>query len=670
LPNSNEGWFKRKETIVKTNLIFLVSALAGLSPILVAENWAPISPADLASKQAEVEPGADAEAIFWEIRAKDKSDIGDTSVTVYDYYIRIKVYTDRGREKLGTVDLTYGPRGAIKYIEARTIKPDGTILDLKKDAIFEREVVKSRYLKLKAKSFALPGVEPGCIIEYRWREEVPFRWYKRIHCQREIPVRRVTVWVTPHERASFGTGRYSHGVNPSALENQKGGSLMTYVTNLPAFKEEPSMPPEDQVRGWMLFYYGEDFGKNPGDYWKKLGKSVWDDAKSIMRQNDDVRQKAAELVAGATSDDEKLRKIYEFCRSEIKNADDDASFTQEQRAKLKKNDSPSDTLKRKVGTGRDISMLFGSLVRAVGMDARYARLPDRGDVFFDMNFPDEYFLTTWDIAVKVGDKWRFFDPGSMYVEYGMLRWREEGVQALISDPKEPFFYPTPVSPYSRTLTRRTADLALTADGAIEGDVVMEYTGHWAAILKENHDEESLTEREEAVKEMVKQSLKTAELSQISLENITALDQPFVYKFHIRVPDYAQKTGKRLFLQPAFFQKGDPPRFSSSERTHAVYFNYPWEEQDKLTIQLPEDYALESPEMPAPLSAGQVSRHETKATIQGNKLSFQRTFFFDGLLFQKEQYPALKAYFDDCHKNDNATLTLKQTTTQSQAADKQ
>jgi len=180
------------------------------------------------------------------------------------------------------------------------------------------------------------------------------------------------------------------------------------------------------------------------------------------------------------------------------------------------------------------------------------------------------------------------------------------------------------------------------------------------VLKEEYDEKSPTEREESVKELVQQSVKTAEISQVVMENIGAPDQPFIYKFHIRIPDYAQKTGKRLFLQPAFFQKGDPPRFTASERTHPIYFHYSWKEEDQVTVELPEGYTLELPQIPAPLTVGDITEYEVKATIEGNKLTFQRNLFFDKLMFAKEQYPSVKAYFDACHEGDNTTLTLKQT----------
>ena len=49
---------------------------------------------------------------------------------------------------------------------------------------------------------------------------------------------------------------------------------------------------------------------------------------------------------------------------------------------------------------------------------------DRSDFFLDKSFPDDYFIQTYDIAVRLGEQWRFYDPASTYVPHGMLRWQE------------------------------------------------------------------------------------------------------------------------------------------------------------------------------------------------------------------------------------------------------
>ena len=654
-------------------LLSLLPAIACLlisaAPALAGDDWKPIDPAHLAMTAPVVEKDADAEGIFWEVRVQDDA-TGDFR-TILNHYIRIKIFTERGKESEGKVDIEYAGQTKIMDVAARTIKPDGTIIELKKDAIFERTIAKAGGLKLKAKSFALPAVEPGVIIEYRWREvrDNHISFYDRYQLQRNIPIQVVKYYIKPaqfYTSRSIGMSMRMFHADPTPVVKEKDGFSSVTLTNMPAFREEPRMPPRDEMRAWMLIYYTIDQRLPPEKFWPKYGREIYEEYKPLMKANDDIKKAAAAAIADATTPEQKLQRLFEFCRTKIKNIYDDASgLTQADRAKLKANGSPADTLKRGMGTTRDIDLLFGALATAAGFEARLAKLSDRGDLFFDMGNADGYFMDTYNIAVKVNDQWRFFDPGSAYVPFDMLRWQEEGIPALISDPKEPTFVKTPLSPPEKSLQKRTATLSLSEDGTLEGDVRMEYTGQFAVERKEQNDEDSQQEREQNLCDQIKQKMSTAELSNINIENVTDPVKPFVYSFHVRVPGYAQRTGKRLFVQPAFFQRGVGALFSANERRMPVYFPYPWMEDDTVTIKLPSGYKLDNAESPGPFKAESVARYDVNIHVahgQGDELVYKRTFTFNGLLFPKESYSGLKRVFDVLHERDNHTITLKQAAT--------
>jgi hypothetical protein len=457
-----------------------------------------------------------------------------------------------------------------------------------------------------------------------------------------------------------------HGKNTPFVK-EKDGFYSTTMEKVPAFHEEPRMPPEDQVRPWMLVYYTEDKKLTPAEYWKEKGKEFYEVFKSRTKMSDEVKKAAADAIGDATTPEQKLERLFEFCRSKIKNINDDASgMTAEDRAKWKANKSPADTLKRGMGTGQNIDFLFAAMAIAAGFDVRMANLADRSDTFFDPGFPDDYFISTYDIVVRVGDTWRFYDPASTYVQYGMLRWQEEGEDALISDPKEPTWVKTPLSPPERSLERRSGKLHLLEDGTLEGDVRIEYTGHLGAYQKEYNDDDSPAQREKTLQDSVKARMSTAEVSDIKIENVTDPIKPFVYAYNIRVPGYAQRTGKRLFLQPAFFQHGLSPMFSTSQRQYPIYFHYPWSEKDELAIELPAGYALDNADSPQPFAAANISKYDVHIGVSsdGHTIVFRREFFFGGggnILFPANGYAPLKTLFDLLHQNDEHTITLKQTT---------
>ena len=652
--------------LLATVVCLLVLSPGGVNAAV--EDWKPIDPADLALKNPTVEKDADAEGLFWEVRIDDNAD----GNLIFNHYLRVKVFTERGRESQSRVDLPfgkfYGTEVRIKDIAARTIKPDGSIVELKKEDIFERTIVKVSGLKVKARSFAMPSVEPGSIIEYRWREErlKNMAHYLRLQFQRDIPVRRVQYLIKPYDFVGLSFNSITMHGQSTPWVKEKNGFYSTTMTNMPAMLEEPRMPPEDQMKTWMLVYYAAGDKQPEADkYWTEIGKKFYENSKSLIKPNDEVKKLAASLVEDAKTDEEKLHRLFEFCRTKIKNTSNDASgLTAEEREKLKDNKNPGDTLKRGMGTGADIDTLFAALASAAGFDARIALSPDRGDLFFDKNLPNAYFIDPRNVAVNVGGAWKFFNPGYNYIPFGMLMWGEEGEQALITDPKQPVWVNTPMSPPEKSLIKRRAKLKLSEDGTIEGDATVEYSGHFAIERKEELDEESETQRVDRLKSEIKDLMSAAELTDIKIENVTDDENPIVYKYHIRVPGYAQRTGKRIFLQPAFFQHGVGPMFVTAGRKYPIYFQFPWSEDDQVEIDIPAGYALDNADAPAPFGSGKISEYKPglSVTSDGKMLVYRRTFFFgggDSVLFPLEAYPALKNYFEQLHKQDNHSLALKQ-----------
>jgi hypothetical protein len=627
--------------------------------------WRPIEPSDLALKKPIVEPDADAEAIFWDIRVDD----GGDNDLVLSHYIRIKIFTERGRDLENKIDIPFVNGTKIKDIAARTIKPDGSIIELTKTDVVENTVVKISGLKLRTKSFVFPAIEPGAIIEYKWKEVISNASANNMHLefQREIPVQSITYHIKPADSAwSFEV--YPFNMERPEFQKEKNGFQYVTVTGMPAFHEEPFMPPEENVRSWGMLKYHNLYTLLRN--YEILASQYYVGWKQYLKVDDDIKRKSAEIVAGAATPEEKLEKIFAFVRTNIKNTNEQSSgFTADEIEKLKENKKPADTLKRGVGPGIDINLLFAALANAAGFEARVALLPDRSKRFFNRNINIPGALQPSNIAVRFGTNWRFFDPGFHYVSLDMLRWQEEGVLALIVD-ETPRWIMTPISPPEKSKSARVATLRLDEDGTLEGDVIVENTGHLAVDRKEEIDDISPNEREETLKRDVKDRLGAGEITNVVFENVTDPTRPFVYKYHVRIPEYAQRTGKRLFLQPGYFEKGVDAMFPASTRKYSLYFHFPWSEEDKVTITLPKGYVLDNADAPQIINVTGICHHEVKMRLakDTSTLFYTRNFFFGNeklLLFPVQGYAEIKRLFDTINKSDNHTIALKQAVDSSQ-----
>jgi hypothetical protein len=641
---------------------FCICALGASFVLAQEKEWRPISPAELASKTPVVEQDADAEAIFWEVRVDDSS----ADELALRHYVRVKIFTERGRDQFKSHDIVFTKGTKVKDVEARVTKPDGSMVFLKKEDVLEREIVKASGVKVKAKSFALPGLEIGSIVEYRYKEVYDnAEANMRLIFQREVPIQTISYFVKPF---SGSRGMYYEPFNTGTtrFEKDKNGFHRATMTNVPAFREEPSMAAEDEVRSWIYIYYSATEPKKPLEYWRDIGKFAHELSKERMKVSDEVKRVTAEAINGAATDEDKLKRIYEYTKTQVRNLSYANKRTDEEWKNALKSKTPGDTLKLKYGTATDVDNLFGAMARAAGYDARQSLSGSRNELTFDRSVANAaLMLNSSSVAVRVGDKWRFFSPGSYYAPFGMLSWAEEGQIALIADSKEPIWESMEFAPADRSRETRTGKFKLNSDGTLEGEGTIEYTGHWAAFIKAINRGDSDVEKENRLKNLLKSSiLGTTEVESFSMENLDDPEKPVVYRFKIKVPGFAARTGKRLFFQPNVFERSSKPRFTTNTRKYDISFNYPYSEKDKITIELPDGFALENADAPYPISDKQgIGVHKVSIGVRDNKeLIYSREFSFgnNGLVrFQSASYPALKGLFEAFNKADVHQLTLRE-----------
>jgi len=666
-----------RRTISLIAFLFLLFFTLQSTAFSQDKEWRPITDAEIKSAPV-VDPDADAEAIFWEVKIDNSSSDGLTR----RHYVRVKIFTERGRERYSKFDIQYIRGIKIKDLAARVIKSDGTIVEVGKADIFDREIIKTSGLKVKAKSFAVPNIEPGVIVEYRYKEVIDGgnAVGMRLDFQKDIPVQNLSYYYKTYDKKEPKTQSY----NFTGTSFQKGsdGYYLAQRTNIPAFKEEPRMPPENMVKPWMLLTGTETAltgftgtgitfvvkdPTNPSKYWGAVGSQQLPRVKAMLEAAKDKEMKslAEQIVAGANTPEEKLAKIYSYCQTQISNTDYDPTITDEMRAKLPVFKDFPDMIKRRSGNYYRINMLFGVLATVAGLEATYVLGSNRSEMFFDPTMTNDDLISFAGIGIKLGEGYKLFNPGIKYAPYGELPWSREDSWALFIGEKEFNWQQTGYAPPAKTGLKRTGKFRLLEDGTLEGDVDIELTGHRALSFRLDYYDESQDKRESAVKDEVKRRLSQAEVSAVSIENLEDTSRPLIQHFKVRIPAYAQKTGKRLFFQPGFFESGESPLFSSADRKFDIFFAYPWSENDTIEIKYPSNFDLDNGDSPAAVFDNSKITSDTvsiKVDKTNSVIFYNRQFYFgEGgrVLFKSNYYAPLKSLWDAINKTDTHQLSLKQ-----------
>ena len=262
------------------------------------------------------------------------------------------------------------------------------------------------------------------------------------------------------------------------------------------------------MRPWALVSYHEDTNRNDADkYWAGVGRKTYSELKAGLKTNDDLKQIAAQAVAGATDDDEKAIRLIGWIRANVRDLWSRQVSDEERANFLRK--MPKDrtrtaveVFKSGIGYPGELNTMFAALAMEIGMDARPALIANRDDMVFTKQLVEQHFLPNVDMAVSIGGKWKLYDVTAKLLPAGMLTWRQEGVPALITDPKKPEFITTRLSPPGDSASNRKARLSLGEDGTLEGDIDETWTGHAAEQRRAELDGESADRQQEATKEEI------------------------------------------------------------------------------------------------------------------------------------------------------------------------
>src|SRR6476646_8600497 len=361
--------------------------------------WPPVSHEDLELKDNPLRPGEPAMILYREIQT-------DSAKSLETHFTRIKIFKEDGK-KYADIEIPYMEKELqVQNIQGRTIKPDGHAIDFG-GAVYDRSVAKTKRLKINVKSFAVPDVQPGSIIEYSYQlhrhHGVP-DVFKRPHdyiipvalaypaaewtIQRDLFVRRTHFVFRPSTSGMAVEIRSVH--LPKMAEPVKGadGSLTMDVENVPPFQKEEHAPLEEFTKGRIELFYIAGFFTNDA-YWIDMAKFEARDVEKFVGKSKAIRQEAARLVSSNDSPEAKLHKIYNRVQ-QIRYVSYERSRTEKERKQesLMPNKNAEDVLTRGYAFENEINLLFIALARAAGFEAYLAKITTRDRTYFLKSLPD------------------------------------------------------------------------------------------------------------------------------------------------------------------------------------------------------------------------------------------------------------------------------------------
>jgi hypothetical protein len=634
-------------------LPFFLVSVTSLSKFAVADDFKPISREELEMKDNPAAPGTHAMILEW-------TDEQDDNESREDEYFRIKIFTDKGK-KYGDVEIPYyNDRFTIGNIKARTVQPDGTIVPFTAK-IFDKMLVKAGSFKIKAKTFSLPDVRPGSIVEYRYRRtwDSSLLYNANWELQRNLFIRKAKLVLKPYLKGAFFATYITVGVPKERQPVSTAKDFVLELRDVAEFQEEKLTLPESQLKPRVDFFYRTQDSKTPDDFWMRYGKETYRESEDFIGKRSGIKQAVNLIIGPADNAEAKLRKIYSRVQ-QIRNLSYEETKTTQEVSRItpKDNKNVEDVLRNGYGYRREINRLFVAMVRAAGLESNVVRVSQRDAQLFQRALLDDRQLDS-EIAIAQSDaKEILLDPGTPFCPFGLLSWENTGITALRLDKDGGAFFQTAQPASQQAVLRRKADLKLDEDGGFKGKIEVEYEGQFALRRRLNALESDEAEQKKDHEERLEGWLPSG--SKAKLIEITGnkdSEKPLHIRFEVEIPSVASSVGSRTLAPILVFQAQSSNPFEFAKRIHPIYFDFPYQEIDSVKVTLPEGLKIES--LPkATVIKEQFAFYDNSWQQQGNTVMATRREAMGAYMFDLSFYNALRSFFEKVNNGDKENVVLR------------
>ena len=445
----------------------------------------------------------------------------------------VKILTEQGKQQYATTwdeyCLTYS-KAEVRM--ARVISPDGRIANVGKKDIVDVptplwEGSKFVLPNVRVKSIQFPGLALGSSVE--WVTE--------------------DIMYNPVMESQYDAEHYFGGGDPAlcvayaidapaAMEFRwlvKGGSVdtsfavsgrrrrMTWSAHdLPKLVYEPMMPYRESLTRLLVC-------TQPN--WQTWSRWYYDLCSTQYGIDSALVRAIDSLVAGAPTDDAKVRALYNFVNQRIRYVETSYSG----RKAGYQPEKISLTFQKRYGVCRDKAALLVGMLRHVGIDA-YITLTNPGSQT-DAELPVDQFNHAT-VAVKRPDSSIYYLDPTVENSRQYLAASEMNRGVLIATRDGDDLRYTPLIPADSNRLEVRIDDTLRADGSLTGAVVLTPTGQQEFSLRSLAQYLPPFRQKQRFETYLRAFGPGARLDTVTMTDARDLDQPLVIKLRFSVPDFA------------------------------------------------------------------------------------------------------------------------------------
>lgn len=588
-------------------------------------------------------------------------DLGNVTVksdgtVVAHYRMTYKLFNDRARD-LAEVNLPYNSSfQELHVVSARTIKKDGTIINVKPGDI--RTTAQAgdylMYDDAQGYGFSMPGIEDGCIIDYSWDEIThpmlmpgQFFTYWGFNGPEPVGVSRYVLHTPTDKPLKFKT--YNDDSLKPVVTTSLDGKTRTYtweVKNAKPLALEPSMPNYNEIHTWLEV--------SSIDSWQDVARWFWALQSPQAKATDAIKKTVNTLIAGKNTDEEKARAIYDWVANRTRYVGLEFGIS------AFKPHAASEVHDKLYGDCKDKATLLVTMLGLAGIKASPVLLHAQEHRAVDQGLPTLNAFNHCIALAYVGGREVWLDATAETCAYGDIPNSDRGSRVLVVEEGKGEFKTIPTYAAAENGMTIHSDIVVHPDGSADTKVDFTMRGEAGQVMRSDAKTTTPDQRRQKMSVMAQRLSTGATMKAFELPDGTDKDGPYVMKLTASAPNLARKTSSLLLL-PVGLGSGGSDRanpYAQDDRVWPIVEENASQTQSVTVYHLPDGYTLE--DVPADVNlVGPLQEYhrKTEKSADGKTLTITTTVVELPGKVPAADYKKVKSYYDAMLKTTDDQIVL-------------
>ncbi len=629
------------------------------------EAWPPVTPAERSLTKVPQDPEADGVILNLERNGKIIRK-GDDIVNALTYHVRFKILTERGK-RYADVHVGADKFSRVSNIQARTIKPDGTVLAVSPDQIFEKVVEETGGIKRTEWVFSFPAAEPGAILEYRYERHDSFLGFLEpwFFAGPEFTLRSRMTQAIPVDMGYAALCVMCPNVPTQITEWREGklkGNLYTReLSDLPGYREEQLMPPPGEATPRMEFAlqawrgrFLEALGRQDRLFidWPSVSTYVhyyYDEA--IKKGQPALKPVVEGWLQGVADPQDRVRAILRHVQEDFRYIPFYTSVIGRVR--------PMETLlKERTADNEEKGVLLLAALKAIGVEAQAALTAGKQKGALNPKFISLSQFTHAVVAVpQPGGAFLWLDPTITYAPYGFMPWKDSGATALLVSKDKGEIVSLPVK-NELSATKYRVTVRPRRDGKADLEVEVECQGEDAIDLREALAPAAESARLSYLQDWVVRHRAGGVLQSHAIDHLDEVDKPLLLKLSIEAPGLVTMTDEVMLVRTCVLSCDETNPISRGSREFPFYIDRGWNEEETVMLQPPAGMA--AGQMPPPVVAKSAIGIMTTSCMSASDgaVRCSRQFVARRSRWPASEHAAIRAMYEKIVEADRSSVAFE------------